>query len=114
METMLYTTSLVLRKTFQVYLFSTHNLISDPLKISGPPFNNAQFSASFDGGFLGFAKTDDPNNQVVDNIITPNWETFGGIRANQGHTEMLFNRTEDLQPDIRSFTTDSALLARCE
>ena len=86
----------------------------DSLKISGPPFNNAQFSASFDGGFLGFAKTDDPNNRVVGDIITPDWETFGGIRANQGHTEMLFNRTEDLQPDIRSFTTDSALLARCE
>ncbi|PAV18001.1 alpha beta-hydrolase [Pyrrhoderma noxium] len=81
---------------------------------NGPPFKNAQFSASFDGGFLGLAKADDPNTRVVDNIITPNWVPFGGIGGDQGHTEMLFNKTEDSQPDIRSFTTDSSLLTRCE
>ena len=82
--------------------------------MSGPPFKNAQFSASFDGGFLGLAKADDPNTRVVDNIITPNWVPFGGIGGDKGHTEMLFNKTEDSQPDIRSFTTDSGLITRCE
>lgn len=81
---------------------------------TGPPFMNVEFSASFDGGFLGFAKTDDPNTHPVANIITPSWEAFGGLSASEGHTEMLFNRTEDLQPDIRPITTDPALLARCE
>ncbi|EJC97338.1 uncharacterized protein FOMMEDRAFT_100018, partial [Fomitiporia mediterranea MF3/22] len=75
----------------------------------GPPFKNPQFSASFSGSFLGFVKFGDPNIHPVNNDITPAWKTFS-----QGNTEMLFNRTEDFQPDIRPFTTDPALLERCE
>ncbi|EJD07869.1 alpha/beta-hydrolase [Fomitiporia mediterranea MF3/22] len=76
---------------------------------TGPSFKNPQFSASFSGSFLGFVKFGDPNIHPVNNDITPAWKTFS-----QGNTEMLFNRTEDFQPDIRPFTTDPALLERCE
>lgn len=69
---------------------------------------NAQFSASFAGSFLGLVKFEDPNKHPAAVDITPPWKTF-----NQGHTEMLFNRTEDFQPDIRPFTTDPGLLKRC-
>lgn len=69
---------------------------------------NVQFSASFAGAFLGLVKSDDPNIHPVTDDITPAWNTFS-----QGNTEMLFNRTDDFQPDIRPITTDPALLERC-
>ncbi|KAH8113825.1 cephalosporin esterase [Phellopilus nigrolimitatus] len=75
---------------------------------TGPPFKNAQFSASFAGGFLGFVKSLDPNEHPVANIITPNWDLYV-----DGQTEMLFNRTEGFRPDIRPIKTDPNLLERC-
>ena len=72
-------------------------------------YTNAQFLASFAGAFTAFAKSDDPNVHPVPDIITPSWETYG-----EGKKEMLFNKTQDEQPDIRPFQTDSELLARCE
>ena len=76
---------------------------------SAPPFANSQFDTSFAGAFTAFAKFGDPNTHPVSNVITPNWNLY-----NPNNTEMLFNRTEDFQPDIRPITTDSALLQRCE
>ena len=77
---------------------------------STPAFNNPQFLASFAGGFLGVVRSFDPNvHPPIPNVITPHWDTF-----NIGHTEMLFNRTEDFQADIRPIKTDPALLQRCE
>ncbi|KAI0094265.1 cephalosporin esterase [Irpex rosettiformis] len=76
-----------------------------------PPFevfSNPEFTASFAGAIAGFAKFGDPNVHPVSGIITPHWKPFS-----DGHSEMLFNRTEDFQPDIRSITTDQALLERC-
>ncbi|KAL5483591.1 hypothetical protein ACEPAI_8823 [Sanghuangporus weigelae] len=75
---------------------------------TGPPFQNAQFSASFAGSFMAFVKFGDPNMHPVADDITPTWSVF-----NSGNTEMLFNRTEDFQADVRPFTTDSGLLQRC-
>lgn len=78
--------------------------------IIAPAFDNAQFYASFAGGFLGVVRSFDPNiHPPVPNIITPHWNTFSS-----GHTEMLFNKTEDTQVDIRPVKTDRALLQRCE
>lgn len=44
----------------------------------------------------------DPTNQ------TPQWSAW-----TPGHMEMLFNKTESDQPDIREKTTDHGLLERC-
>ena len=77
--------------------------------VSPASYTNAQFLASFAGAFTAFAKSDDPNVHPVPEIITPNWEMFG-----EGNNEMLFNKTQDGQPDIKPFQTDSGLLARCE
>ncbi|KAI0782412.1 cephalosporin esterase [Irpex lacteus] len=73
-----------------------------------PAFPNPQFDASFAGAITGFAKSGDPNVHPVPEVITPRWRQFKGA-----NTEMLFNRTEDFQPDIRAVTTDTALLQRC-
>ena len=74
-----------------------------------PPYNNTQFLSSFAGAFTAFAKSGDPNVHPVSGVITPQWGQFNG-----SHNEMLFNRTADLKPDIRTVTTDPALLKRCE
>lgn len=77
---------------------------------STPPFANPQFDASFAGAFTAFAKFNgNPNIHPVPEVITPQWNPY-----TDGDTEMLFNRTEDFQPDIRPIKTDSALLERCE
>ena len=81
------------------------------LALSVPAFPNPQFDASFAGAFTGVVKFGDPNFHPVPNVITPEWPVF---RAGHPGIEMLFNRTEDFQPDIRTFTTDPKLLARCE
>ncbi|PAV18000.1 alpha beta-hydrolase [Pyrrhoderma noxium] len=73
-------------------------------------FENAEFIASFDSGFLGLAKYNDLNVHPVDNVITPQWDSFDKIR----YSEMLFNRTEDFKPDIHPIRTDPGLLQRCQ
>lgn len=71
-------------------------------------FSDPHFDASFAGAFTGFAKFGDPNVHPVPEVITPKWEVF-----KRNHTEMLFNQTENSQPDIRAIETDPALLERC-
>ena len=77
---------------------------------SEPPFANPEFDASFAGAFTAFAKFNgNPNIHPVPDVITPHWDLY-----TDGDFEMLFNRTEDFQPDIRPVKTDPALLNRCE
>ena len=85
-----------------------YNADYSAIGFSGPFFNNTQFDASFPAAFTGFAKFGTPNVHPVPNVITPQWNTY-----NISDTEMLFNMTEDGQPDIRPFKTDSGLLERC-
>ncbi|KAI0782410.1 cephalosporin esterase [Irpex lacteus] len=73
-----------------------------------PAFANPEFDASFPGAIMGFVKFGNPNHHPVPDIITPLWESY-----KDNDTEMLFNRTEDFQPDIRPISTDPALLERC-
>ncbi|KAI0094264.1 cephalosporin esterase [Irpex rosettiformis] len=73
-----------------------------------PAFSNPEFDASFPGAIMGFVKFGNPNRHPVPDIITPPWATY-----HVNHTEMLFNRTEDFQPDIRPISTDRALMERC-
>ena len=72
--------------------------------------NITTFSKSFSESFLNFVLTLnatskwDPSSE-----ITPgNWGMWKGVN------EMLFNVTEDGEPDIRLVRTESGLLDRCE
>jgi len=76
-----------------------------------PAFANPQFDASFAGAFTGVIKFGDPNIHPVPNVVTPNWPVF---KAGHPGIEMRFNRTENAQPDVRTFTTDPQVIARCE
>ncbi|KAF8871826.1 Alpha/Beta hydrolase protein [Infundibulicybe gibba] len=58
-------------------------------KAGTPRFANPDFSKAFSGSFLNF------------------WDAW------EGSTEMVFNRTEAGNPDIRAMKTSSALLKRC-
>jgi cholinesterase len=73
-----------------------------------PPYANSQFDASFAESFLKFALSLDPNAKFDSADITPHWALW------QGSNEMLFNRTEGGDPDIRVVDTSNALLKRCE
>ncbi|KAF4597021.1 hypothetical protein EYR40_007471 [Pleurotus pulmonarius] len=91
------------------------DLISLPLDLhtspdSGrtPAFNNPAFITSFSGAFLDFATSMDPNRKIDSGNTTPLW-----LWHLIGHSEMLFNRTVDGQPDIRAIATSGALLQRC-
>ncbi len=76
-----------------------------------PDFVNPVFDESFAGAFTGVIKFGDPNVHPIKTIITPEWPEF---KSGEPGVEMLFNRTEDFQPDIHLISTDPKLLARCE
>lgn len=58
---------------------------------------------------MSFVKNQVPDVHVTPEVITPHWDAF-----KPGNHDMLFNRTETMQPDIRPITTDPAKLARCK
>ncbi|KAL0956172.1 hypothetical protein HGRIS_002332 [Hohenbuehelia grisea] len=80
-----------------------------PIGIPHSDFNNQQFSNAFTHAFLNFAKTLDPNPPNGSLDITPNWRQYSTSQP----IEMLFNRTEDYQPDVRPILSDPAMLRRC-
>ena len=51
----------------------------------------------------------DPNVKVDPSNITPQWELYG-LSAN----EMMFNKTTEGIPDIRSVKTNEELSTRCK
>ncbi|KAJ3542368.1 hypothetical protein NMY22_g3532 [Coprinellus aureogranulatus] len=75
---------------------------------SGPPFNNSAFSSTFSGTFMDFVRKRDPNTKSPGSILPhwPKWDRWY-------RTEMAFNRTGDA-PDVKTVTTEQALLERCE
>ncbi|KAJ3732159.1 Alpha/Beta hydrolase protein [Lentinula guzmanii] len=75
--------------------------------IGVPPFPNPDFLAAFQGGFMSFVVSQDPNDKI-DTTITPSWNLYS-----EDNTEMIFNQTTDYQPDIHINSTDSGLLQRC-
>ncbi|KAJ3828456.1 Alpha/Beta hydrolase protein [Lentinula raphanica] len=76
--------------------------------IGVPPFPNPNFLAAFQGGFLSFVVSQNPNDKI-DATITPSWDLYSN-----GNTEMIFNRTAGYQPDIHADNTDTSLLQRCK
>lgn len=50
----------------------------------------------------------DPNSKFDPANISPNWNKWSS-----SYTEMLFNKTESNQPDIRAISTNHGLLERC-
>ncbi|KAF5374363.1 hypothetical protein D9758_004717 [Tetrapyrgos nigripes] len=80
--------------------------ISSP---SLPVFQNADFQKAFAQSFVTFTTSSelDPNDKFDENIL-PEWPLW--IWANA--TEMVFNRTEDFQPLIKTVETDKGVLER--
>ena len=93
----------------QVNVFKSYFIDRLTSQHSVPSFDNQQFITSFSESFLAVVKSFDPNTTPSDpSNITPHWSTFS-----HENFEMLFNRTESAQPNIRSFSTDPKLLERC-
>lgn len=72
-----------------------------------PPYNNTDFQKAFAESFMIFAMSQNPNDKFDPTTITPPWDMWNG------NTEMLFNRTEGGDPDVRLIKTSEALLERC-
>ncbi|KAJ3811326.1 Alpha/Beta hydrolase protein [Lentinula aff. lateritia] len=75
--------------------------------IGVPDFPNPDFLAAFQGTFMSFVVSQDPNDKIY-TTITPSWNLYS-----KGNTEMIFNRTVDYRPDIHVNSTDNGLLERC-
>ncbi|KAA1475667.1 alpha/beta-hydrolase [Dentipellis sp. KUC8613] len=75
-----------------------------------PTFNNSDFITAFQQGFLNVVRSLDPNTKA-EPTIAPNWPNYS-----DGQSEMLFNRTDDAQPEpvVRVFETDESQLQRCQ
>ncbi|KIJ61015.1 hypothetical protein HYDPIDRAFT_177203 [Hydnomerulius pinastri MD-312] len=69
---------------------------------------NAEFITAFSNGFMALTMSMDPNAKYNSSDITPTWKSW-----NQGHTEMLFNKTAAGAPVVEPFSSDNALLERC-
>ncbi|KAF5374271.1 hypothetical protein D9758_004574 [Tetrapyrgos nigripes] len=81
------------------------------LRRSSPPkFQNEEFQKAFTQGFLAFATSEnlDPNDKFDQNVL-PQWPLWDSRNS----SEMLFNRTEDLQPIIEVVNSNQDLLNRC-
>ncbi|KIM80547.1 hypothetical protein PILCRDRAFT_72971 [Piloderma croceum F 1598] len=72
-----------------------------------PTFNNTNFQKAFQDAFLSTAISLNANSHI-NYVITPEWPDWS-----QGHTEMLFNKTENNEPVVKTFTTDPEVLERC-
>lgn len=72
-------------------------------------FNNTDFIKAFASSFLSFVMFQSPDVKFTQTITPANWPVFS-----RGNTEMLFNRTDAGQPLVKTVTTDSALLQRCQ
>jgi hypothetical protein len=73
-----------------------------------PTFNNTAFKEAFQQAFLSTVISLDANEHIDPTVITPYWASWS-----QGRTEMLFNKTVDDQPVVKTFATNPGLLARC-
>ncbi|KAF9060481.1 Alpha/Beta hydrolase protein [Rhodocollybia butyracea] len=78
------------------------------IRFAGPPsFNNTEFLEAFQGGFMAFVVSQNPNGKVAP-TITPSWE-----RYSKAHTEIIFNKTVTNEPDVRATPIDNGQLSRC-
>ncbi|KAG7095877.1 hypothetical protein E1B28_006567 [Marasmius oreades] len=71
-------------------------------------FNDTSFIDAFAQSFVSFACHLDPNVNMTESIITPQWDAYL-----PGNVEMVFNKTLDSKPDIHPGASDSGLLERC-
>ncbi|KZP26477.1 alpha/beta-hydrolase [Athelia psychrophila] len=74
----------------------------------GTSWYNRDFITAFSGSFLDVVVSLDPNIKVDPENTTPEWNKWI-----DNNTEMVFNRTAALEPDIRAASTDPGLLERC-
>ncbi|KAK6996810.1 carboxylic ester hydrolase [Favolaschia claudopus] len=90
----------------QAYYFPS--LLVDQPNVVGTLYNNTAFIDAFAQSFTSFAISLDPNIKVDPTTITPAWNKWEA-----GHTEMLFNKTEQDVPVVKPVMTDETLLNRC-
>ncbi|KAK7032667.1 carboxylic ester hydrolase [Favolaschia claudopus] len=90
----------------QAYYFPS--LLVDQPNVVGTLYNNTAFNDAFAQSFTAFAISLDPNIKVDPTTITPAWNKWEA-----GHTEMLFNKTDQDVPVVNPIMTDATLLNRC-
>lgn len=89
--------------------------IDDPARplLSFAPrfFDDPAFTSSFTQSFLDFAlsRNSDPNAKFDDGNLTPRWNRYTSFSK----FEMVFNRTDGEELDIRPASTSAGLLERC-
>ncbi|KAG9225194.1 hypothetical protein CCMSSC00406_0007025 [Pleurotus cornucopiae] len=74
-------------------------------------FDDPAFTSSFTQSFLDFAlsRNSDPNAKFDDGNSTPRWNRYTSC----SNFEMVFNRTDEEELDIRPASTGAGLLERC-
>lgn len=71
-------------------------------------YNNPAFTNTFAGSFLDFVVHGTPNANRNGSLL-PHWPKWSGEEPK----EVIFNRTETLEPKIEVEDTPSDLLERC-
>ncbi|TRM69635.1 Alpha/Beta hydrolase protein [Schizophyllum amplum] len=71
-------------------------------------YNNSAFDGAFASAFTNFALAKDPNVKLVRDL-TPTWVPW----TEDAPVEMLFNRTEAMEPDVHAVKTNGRLMERC-
>lgn len=72
-------------------------------------FNNTEFVDSFSQSFIDLVLSLNPNTKFETDNRTPHWD-----RWSINNSEMLFNKTDTNETDIKATITDAGLLKRCE
>ncbi|KAF5347259.1 hypothetical protein D9756_009943 [Leucocoprinus leucothites] len=88
-----------------VYLFPTSFIGIE----SSPPFNNTEFKNNFVQSYLKFVVSLDPNVKWNTSNTLPHWPQW----TENGHAEMVFNKTEANQPSFQVVPTEKGLIHRC-
>ncbi|KAF9255238.1 alpha/beta-hydrolase [Marasmius fiardii PR-910] len=71
-------------------------------------FNDTDFIEAFAQSFMSFACHLNPDVNMTASIITPHWDAY-----QPNDVEMVFNKTLDNKPDIKSGTSNPGVLERC-
>jgi len=85
------------------YIFRDASVFGQPAS-----YHNSDFQNSFRQIFLGTVVNQNPNSPIISLVLTPRWAQYDIKR-----TEMVFNKTEEDVPDVKTFETDAGLLERC-
>jgi hypothetical protein len=102
--------STILQGRIATYLSLVHRKIPELYysQPGGPPFNNTQFLEAFQGAFMAFVVSQNPNDKIAP-TVTPPWELYS-----EANTEMVFNKTFDNKTNVHVNSIDNSQLSRCK